>query len=139
MIITEGFVKRMIKEHFNIFEGKYFIIQLRCLSNERIIGKLSKLNDGKITFKDMYKIEDNTYVRFSDEDTFDLEDVHIFNPTSVQIYGFFAFKNKEAEEENRKNIITPFDHAIAMLSGLHITENSVYGDFGSDNVNLSIK
>lgn len=99
MIITEGFVKRMIKEHSNLFEGKYFIIQLRCLSNERIIGKLSKLNDGEITFKDMYKIEGNTYVRFSDEDTFDIEDVHIFNPTSVQIYGFLPLKTKKPKKK----------------------------------------
>lgn len=134
MVITEGFTKRMIKEHSNIFEGNYFIIQLRCLSNlsnERLIGKLSKIIDGKITFKDLYKIENNTYTHFSDEYTVDLEDVNIFNPTSTIIYGFFAFKNKEAEEENRKNIITPFDHANAMLSGLYILENSFYGDFGA--------
>lgn len=130
MFITEGFTRNMVKKYPNFFEGHYFIIQLRCLSNE-LIGKLSKLNDGKITFEDMYKIENNTYIRFEDEDTYDLEDVHIFNPTSTIIYGFFAFKNKEAEEENRKKIITPFEHADAMLRGLNIIENSVYGDFGA--------
>lgn len=131
MFITEGFTRNMVKKYPNFFEGHYFIIQLRCLSNERLIGKLSKLNDGKITFEDMYKIENNTYIHFDGEDTYDLEDVHIFNPTSTIIYGFFAFKNKEAEEENRKKIITPFEQANAMLTGLNIIENSVYGDFGA--------
>lgn len=130
MFITEGFTRNMVKKYPNFFEGHYFIIQLRCLSNE-LIGKLSKLNDGKITFEDMYKIENNTFIHFDGEDTYDLEDVHIFNPTSTIIYGFFAFKNKEAEEENRKKIITPFEHADAMLRGLNIIENSVYGDFGA--------
>lgn len=130
MFITEGFTRNMVKKYPNFFEGHYFIIQLRCLSNE-LIGKLLKLNDGKITFEDMYKIENNTYIRFDGEDTYDLEDVHIFNSTSTIIYGFCAFKNKEAEEENRKKIITPFEHADAMLRGLNIIENSVYGDFGA--------
>lgn len=131
MFITERFTRNMVKKYPNFFEGYYFIIQLRCLSNERLIGKLSKLNDGKITFEDMYKIENNTYIHFDGEDTYDLEDVHIFNPTSTIIYGFFAFKNKEAEEENRKKIITSFEQANAMLTGLNIIENSVYGDFGA--------
>lgn len=131
MFITEGFTRNMVKKYPNFFEGHYFIIQLRCLSNERLIGKLSKLNDWKITFEDMYKIENNTYIHFDGEDTYDLEDVHIFNPTSTIIYGFLAFKNKEAEEENRKKIITSFDHMNAMLTGLNIIENSVYGDFGA--------
>lgn len=114
MFITGGFTKGMIEKYPNFFEGHHFIIQLRCLSNERLLGKLSKLNDGKITFEDMYKIENHTYIHFDGEDTYNLEDVHIFNPTSTIIYGFFAFKNKEAEEENRKNIITPFEHADAL-------------------------
>lgn len=87
----------------------------------------------------MYKIKNNTYTHFDGEDTYDLEDVHIFNPTLTIIYGFFAFKNKEAEEENRKKIIAPFEHADAMLRGLNIIENSVYGDFGADDVKLNIK
>lgn len=132
MFITEGFVKGMIEKYPNFFEGHHFIIQLRCLSNERLLGKLSKIIDGKITFKDLYKIENTTsYIHFGDEYTVDLEDVHVFNPTLTIIYGFFAFKNKEAEEENRKNIITPFEHADAMLRGLNIIENSFYGDFGA--------
>lgn len=131
MFITEGFTRNMVKKYPNFFEGHYFIIQLRCLSNERLIGKLSKINDGKITFEDMYKIENNTFIRFDGEDTYDLEDVHIFPPTSVQIYGFLAFKNKEAEEENRKKIIESFDQMNVMLKGLNVIENSVYGDFGA--------
>lgn len=115
MFITEGFTRNVIKKYPNFFEGHYFIIQLRNLSNERLIGKLSKLNDGKVTFEDMYN----------------LEDVHIFNPTSTIIYGFLAFKNKEAEEENRKKIIESFDQMNVMLRGLSVIENSVYGDFGA--------
>ena len=131
MFITEGFTRNMIKKYPNFFEGHYFTIQLRCLSNETLIGKLSKLNDGKITFEDIYKIENNTYTHFKDEDTSDLEDVHIFNPTSRIIYEFWTFKNKEAEEENRKKIIDSFDQMNVMLKGLNIIENSVYGDFGA--------
>ena len=131
MLITGGFVKSMIEKYPNFFEGHHFIIQLRCLSNERLIGKLSKLNDGKITFEDMHKIENHTFIHFDGEDTYDLEDVHIFNPTSTIIYGFFAFKNKEAEEENRKKIITSFEQANTMLTDLNIIENSIYGDFGA--------
>lgn len=131
MFITEGFTRNVIKKYPNFFEGHYFIIQLRNLSNERLIGKLSKLNDGKVTFEDMYKIENHTFIHFDGEDTYNLEDVHIFNPTSTIIYGFLAFKNKEAEEENRKKIIESFDQMNVMLRGLSVIENSVYGDFGA--------
>lgn len=130
MFITADIIRKLAEKYSNFFEGHYFIIQLRCLSNE-LIGKLSKLNDGKITFEDMYKIENNTYIRFDGEDTYDLEDVHIFNPTSTIIYGFLAFKNKEAEEENRKKIIESFDQMNVMLRGLSVIENSVYGNFGA--------
>lgn len=129
MLITGEFIKREIKEHPDMFCGCYFIVEHRL--GFSIIGKFMEIKDEKITFKDLYKIENNTYIHFNDEDTFDLVDVHILPPTSVQIYGFFAFKNKEAEEENRKNIIAPFDRANSMLGALNIMENSFYGDFGS--------
>lgn len=100
MFITGGFVKGMIEKYPNFFEGHHFIIQLRCLSNERLIGKLSKMIDGKITFKDLYKIENTTsYIHFGDEYTVDLEDVHIFNPTSTIIYGFLPLKTKKPKKK----------------------------------------
>lgn len=129
MFITGEFIKKEIKEHPKMFCGCYFIVEHR--NGFTLIGKFLEVKDGKIMFEDLYKIENNTYIHFNDEDTFDLVDVHILVPTSVQIYGFLAFKNKEAEEENNKNIIKPFDRANTILSGLYIIENSVYGDFGA--------